>query len=164
MSRADTLPAAANADAGTARVELGELGTSLGFMMRIAQLRLFERFFERFGGLDLKPGEFSLLWVIHLNPGIRQGGLAHALRIKPAHMTKLIRKLEEQGIVTRHIPDDDRRSVELTLTEPGKRFVEERQADFFGADDYHGNALTRAERLQLAELLQKYCGPDWWHE
>ncbi|NDV00950.1 MarR family winged helix-turn-helix transcriptional regulator [Pseudoroseicyclus tamaricis] len=143
-------------------VELGALATSLGFMLRIAQLRNFERFYARFGHLDLKPGEFSILWVVNLNPGIRQGVLAHKLQVKPAHMTKIIRRLEGQGIIARHIPDGDRRSVELSLTERGLAFVEERQADFFGADNYNDTDLTPEEKRQLAALLTKYCGTSEW--
>ncbi|MGZ9810118.1 MarR family winged helix-turn-helix transcriptional regulator [Pseudoroseicyclus sp. H15] len=150
------------AEAEAEHVQLGALETSLGFMLRIAQLRNFERFYSRFGHLDLKPGEFSILWVVNLNPGIRQGVLAQKLRVKPAHMTKIIRRLEGNGIIARHIPDGDRRSVELSLTERGQEFVEERQADFFGADNYNDTDLTPEEKRQLAALLKKYCGTEGW--
>jgi DNA-binding MarR family transcriptional regulator len=74
----------------------------------MAQLRSFDFFFEDLGKLGLRPGEFSVLWVIHVNPGVRQGVLAQTLRIKRAHMTKMIRSFEERGLVARTIPEDDR--------------------------------------------------------
>jgi DNA-binding MarR family transcriptional regulator len=140
------------------RVALGGLSKSIGFMLRLAQLRSFERFYGRFGHLDMKPGEFSILWVIQLNPGIRQGLLAETLRIKPAHMTKTIRRLEMSGHVARQVPEDDRRSVLLTLTASGQTFVNRTKKHFFGDNDYHENALTPAECDQLTKLLGKYCG------
>ncbi len=139
-------------------VNVGALAHSLGFLMRIAQLRGFDKFYKRFGETNLRPGEFSILWVIHLNPGIRQGRLAQTLNIKPAHMTKTIRRLEESSMVARHVPDADRRSVHLQLTEKGQAFVLDQQAHFFGVNDYHDSDLTPDESRQLAKLLMKYCG------
>ena len=139
-------------------IAVGALGQSLGFLLRIAQLRVYERFYARFGDLDLKPGEFSILWVINLNPGIRQGRLAETLNVKPANMTKIIRRLEQSAVVARHVPDADRRSVHLSLTDAGHAFVKENEAHFFGDNDYHDNALTPSETRQLAKLLVKYCG------
>ncbi|SFP40077.1 MarR family winged helix-turn-helix transcriptional regulator [Tranquillimonas alkanivorans] len=144
-----------------AEVRLGGLAHSLGFLLRIAQVRNYERFYARFEGMDLRPGEFSVLWVIQLNPGIRQGLLAQTLSIKPAQMTKVIRRLEEQGKLVRTIPEGDRRSVRLDLSEAGRAFVEARRDDFLGADDYHGDDLTPEESRELARLLLKYSGTSF---
>ena len=139
-------------------LSLGELEHSLGFLLRMAQIRAFERFFDAFGELDLRPGEFSVLWVIRRNPGVRQGMLAETLGIKPAQMTKMIRRLEVQGRVSRIIPDDDRRSVRLFLTKAGEQFAEAHKDAFFGHDDYHNHGLSETECRQLAELLRRYSG------
>ena len=139
-------------------ITIGDLENSLGFLMRIAQLRVFDKFFERFADSELRPGEFSILWVIHLNPGIRQGRLAQALSIKPAHMTKTIRRLEQANMVTRQVPDLDRRSVHLRLTAVGESFIADNQAHFFGENAYHDSNLTAEETQQLEKLLKKYCG------
>jgi DNA-binding MarR family transcriptional regulator len=139
-------------------ITIGKLADSLGFLMRIAQVRVYDRFFEHFADTDLRPGEFSILWIIHLNPGIRQGRLAQTLNIKPAHMTKTIRRLEQANMVTRQIPDLDRRSVHLHLTSAGDTFIEDNQAHFFGENANHDSELTPKETQQLAKLLKKYCG------
>ncbi|MEC9197930.1 MAG: MarR family transcriptional regulator [Pseudomonadota bacterium] len=139
-------------------VELGELGQSLGFLIRLAQVRVYDQFYERFGESDLRPGEFSILWAIHLNPGIRQGLLAQALHIKAAHMTKIIRRFEDNGIVERHIPEDDRRSVHLSLTKAGTKLALEQQTAFFGPDCYNRHDMTDEDAAMLAHLLRKYMG------
>ncbi len=139
-------------------ISIGELANSLGFLIRIAQVRVYDKFFEHFAGTDLRPGEFSILWIIHLNPGIRQGRLAQTLNIKPAHMTKTIRRLEQANMVTRQVPDLDRRSVHLRLTTAGDSFIEDNQAHFFGENADHDSDLTSEETRQLAKLLKKYCG------
>ncbi|SMF36474.1 DNA-binding transcriptional regulator, MarR family [Xaviernesmea oryzae] len=144
----------------TDEVILGRLNTALGFLVRLAQIKVYEHFFEECGERGLKPGEFSVLWVILHNPGIRQSVLGQRLMIKRAHMTKLIRSLEDQNLVSRRIPDDDRRAVEITLTPAARTMVEQAGDWFFAYEDSVGSNLTTAERQQLMVLLQKFTGLD----
>ncbi|MFZ2100408.1 MAG: MarR family winged helix-turn-helix transcriptional regulator, partial [Oricola sp.] len=117
-----------------------------------------EQFFDDLGQYGLRPGEFSTLLVIANNPRIRQGVLAQKLRIKPAHMTKLIRAFEERGHVERVIPDHDRRSVELCLTEAGRDFIARHRLQFAAHEAKLPSSLTLAETDTLKRLLRKYVG------
>ncbi len=96
-------------------VDMGQLSGSLGFLLRLAQLRAFEDFFSDHGPghapSGLKPGEFSVLWVIAENRGIRQSVLGRGDDQAGAY-AKLIRAMEDQGLVSRRIPDADRRAVD----------------------------------------------------
>jgi DNA-binding MarR family transcriptional regulator len=139
------------------RIDLGELAGSLGFLLRMAQLRAFESFF-RTAGNELKPGEFTVLWVIGLNPGLRQGTIGRRLRIKPAHMTKLIRRIVEAGLVEREIPPDDRRSIRLSLTKAGRAFVEKHKATLRKSHDAERAALSDTEYKAIVALLRKVTG------
>ena len=138
-------------------LDIGDLENSLGFLLRICQVKVYDQFFNYFHGLDIRPGEFSVWWVIHLNPGVMQGDVAEMLRIRPAHMTKIIRRGEENGWVRRTIPDNNRRSVSLALTETGETFVTKLRDSFFGADSYHHHSLSEEEHAQLTVLLRKYA-------
>lgn len=139
-------------------VRLDQLQESLGFLLRVSQLKVYGHFFKQIGHLGLKPGEFSVLWVIDRNPGIRQGILAQRLDIKNAHMTKLIRSFETRRLVSRNIPDYDRRAVELRLTDEGRDFVGGLSDEFFGYTATLDNPLTPDEQEQLIVLLQKFAG------
>lgn len=140
------------------QVDVGALGGSLGFLLRLGQLKAFDDFYSENGPRGLKPGEFSVLWVIACNPGIRQSALGQRLMIKRAHMTKLIRGFEDQGLVSRAIPDSDRRAVELTLTETGSATVKTVAETFFNYEETTGAPLSKPELRQLIALLQKYVG------
>jgi DNA-binding MarR family transcriptional regulator len=134
----------------------GPLRDSLGFLLRLSQLRSFGLFFARFEETGVRPGELSVLVMIAENAGVRQGVLAKALRIKRAHMTKMIHGMEAQGLVTRTVPEDDKRSVELWLTEEGKALV----ARLLPILDLHEatapDRLTPEEAQLLKQLLRKY--------
>ncbi len=140
-------------------VQLGELNQSLGLLLRVAQIINFEDFHRQFGHMNLTPAEFTVLWLLYLNPGVRQGGVGETLHIKPAHMTKLIRKFELDDMVERWIPEDDRRSVCLRLTEKGRGLVEEARSVFLANDQLNGR-LSMSEQKTLVTLLRKYAGFD----
>ncbi len=139
-------------------VDLGALTGSLGFMLRMAQLQVFDLFFQRLAAHDMKPGEFTVLWVIAENPGLRQGTIARELRIKPAHMTKLIRRMVAAGFVARTVPENDRRSVRLSLTAPGAAFVEKNRGAFLDLHAAERARLSDGETAQLLALLGKLTG------
>lgn len=142
--------------ADDAALRLGGLGDSLGFLLRLAQLRAFEDFFAGYGALDIRPGEMSVLILISENPGIRQGALARALMIKRAHMTKMIRAMEDTGLVRRTVPDDDKRSVELWLTDTGTERVATLSRHLLNFDADPDGRLNKRERAQLKRLLRLY--------
>ena len=155
MSNADVSEAATDDE-----VDMSVLQDSIGFLTRIAQVHTYDLFFQDLGEQGLRPGEFSTLLMLERNPYIRQGVLAQALRIKPAHMTKLIRAFEDRGLIERIIPDYDRRSVELVLTARGKALVEDNRPAFLAHESKNPPNLTPSEVQMLKRLLRKYVGMD----
>ncbi|MGY6537007.1 MAG: MarR family winged helix-turn-helix transcriptional regulator [Pararhodobacter sp.] len=142
----------------TEEVRLGRLGQSLGFLLRLAQLQVFESFYENPALSALKPGEMTLLWVVGLNPGIRQGLMAERLRIKRSAATLLVRDLEARNLLARTIPKDDRRSVALALTAEGRRYLAQHAEAFFAQDAVPQPRLNEPECRQLVTLLQRLTG------
>lgn len=145
---------------GDEDIDFGPLGGSLGFLLRLAQLQSFASFFREMDGHDIRPGEISVLMLLAQNPGVRQGVLARALHIKRAHMTKMVRAMEGTDLLTRTVPEDDRRSVELWLTEKGKARLKAMQAPFLAHERLASTPLSDAEEAQLKALLRKFIGLD----
>lgn len=141
-------------------VDLGDLPRSVGFLLRMTQVRAYAQFFRAFADTDVRPGEFTVLWVLAHNPGLRQGSLARTLMIKPAHMTKLVQRLVDEGFVTRTIPPEDRRSVCLTLTEAGEAHVAGHKPRFLSVHTPDQVGLNEREYAQLLTLLSKMTFKD----
>ena len=85
-------------------IDFGTLTGLAGFMLRLAQLQLFESFFRDFGARGITPGQIGILVAVGRNPGVRQGVLADALHIKWSNMAKIIRLLEGRGLIERRVP------------------------------------------------------------
>lgn len=148
------------AETAAGDVRLGPLADSLGFLLRLSQLASFREFFDGLADFDVRPGEASVLMLIGGNPGVRQGVLARRLMIKRAHMTKMIRAMEDTGLVTRTVPEDDRRSVELWLTKRGAARVEAMRAPWAAHEARPARNLTKREEAELRRLLRKYLALD----
>ncbi len=141
-------------------VDFGPVGRTVGFLTRLAQVAIVERFYGAFDATGLSPAKLSLLACVMLNPKARQGVLAEALRIKRANMVKLVRGLEEAGLLERTIPDDDRRSVVLSVTPRGREIAEQFIAAIGAFDRRTIACLTDGEYAELVRLLTKVTGND----
>lgn len=137
------------------KLRYGELGENLGFLIRMAQIKDYESFFESFAETSLSPGQYAILEVLRCNQPVIQGQVAKGLRIKPAHMTKVIRKLESLQWVTREVPESNRRTVMLRLTEQGATVLAAAQARM---QERSLDTLTATEQSELKRLLKKVTG------
>jgi DNA-binding MarR family transcriptional regulator len=163
---AEPAEAAVWAAAG-AHADLSALGGSVGFMVRLVQLQSFQLFYRKFeqGGPSL--GALSTLGAISANPGIRHGVLADALMIKRPNFTKVINRLEEDGLITREAPERDKRATALYPTRKGVRLLEERFATIRRYQETMVSALSPEEQetlllllRKLSKHLKKQLGPD----
>ncbi|RDU36703.1 MarR family transcriptional regulator [Neobacillus piezotolerans] len=106
------------------------------------------------------PSEFKIMAVI--KQGTNEGGggmkvseISQRLHVTPPTVTQLINVLEKDGLVAREIDPNDRRSVNVRLTDKGDEVTEQaRKAfreTFLGLIDY----LGEEDSDKLAELLSK---------
>jgi DNA-binding MarR family transcriptional regulator len=79
-------------------------------------------------GNPLAVTQLELLSVLAEHPGVRPGQLARQLHMRPSTVTTIVNALTEQGMVARAIPNGDRRTVVLTVTDSGRRAVHAWQA------------------------------------
>lgn len=100
-------------------VDIAPLAGHVGFLLRLAQQRIFEEFHRRFGALGLTPGRYAVLAVLAANPDVRQVAIANALQIKPPNMAVLVAAMEADGLLQRRLDASNRRANMLRLTEKG---------------------------------------------
>ncbi len=103
--------------------EIPEMNAIVGYMLRRAQLAVFQDFIESFAKLKLRPAEFSVLAIMARTPGQKQSEIAEQLGIKRANFVALMDGLERRGLAERRKSDRDKRSHALHLTESGRQFV-----------------------------------------
>jgi DNA-binding MarR family transcriptional regulator len=141
-------------------VDYGELNERIGYLLRRAQLAVFNDFFQTFSDFGISPAQYSILTVIARNPGLSQTEVADALGIKKTNFVAMIKELEKRGLVLRTAMPTDKRSFALTLSLSGASHLaklhgaaqehESRVRASFGADHYAAlmDPLSRLSRLE----------------
>lgn len=109
-----TTDAAATADDTAARLQV--LTTRLARRLR------------REANAELTPSQLSVMASIHRNGPVTLGALAECERVAPPTITRVVSKLEADGLV-RRLPDpDDRRVARVATTPRGDGLLAESRA------------------------------------
>lgn len=144
---------------------LGPLTGYTGYVLRRAQLAVFENFINAFKPLGLRPAQFSVLLVMDANPGRRQSEIAAALGIRQANLVGLIDELDRRGLTKRKRLPEDRRSHALVLTAKGAALLKRGLALQVRFEQRLIAELGAAEHARLVATLIKLhrvlTGPDW---
>jgi DNA-binding MarR family transcriptional regulator len=109
-----TLAVATNTPKG---VDVGPLADKLGYVLRLAQLAVFEEYITAFAAIGLRPAQYGVLVLLQHAPGMKQSDVAAALGIQRANFVALCDGLEQRGLAHRCPTPKDRRSYALYLTE-----------------------------------------------
>jgi DNA-binding MarR family transcriptional regulator len=86
------------------------------------------------------------------------GALAKAAELTPASVTALLDSLEERGIATRRRDEQDRRCVVVTLTDEGRRALQEAGARWQAKLDAALAEVPEADVLATAGVLRRLAG------
>jgi len=136
-------------------VEVGPLAGMVGYVLRRAQLAVFDDVIANFAELDLRPAQYSVLVLLGNSPGLKQSDVAAALGIQRANFVVLFDGLERRGLAQRSSAPNDRRSYALYLTEAGEKVLAR-------ANDLESRFEARLDvklgpggREQLLELLSR---------
>ncbi|MEE6657521.1 MarR family transcriptional regulator [Pediococcus acidilactici] len=117
-----------------------------------------------FKGISLTKGQFLYLARVCENPGIIQGELAELLRVDRTTAARALRKLEEQGLISRRFAADNQKIKRLYPTEKGRDVypIIKRENEYSNATALRG--LSEAEVKQVRNLLlrvEKNVNEDW---
>lgn len=125
-------------------IDLGPLASSIGYLMRRAQVAAFQDLIDRLAQFDIRPAQYAAMLVCDRNPGLKHSQVSEALGIQRTNFVDLFDRLEQRGLAVRKPAPSDRRCHALYLTPKGKALLT------------HLNALHREHELRLTEAV----GPE----
>jgi DNA-binding MarR family transcriptional regulator len=106
-----------------AALQMGELSELLGYVLKRAQLKIFDDFLRCMAPLQLTPAQFSVLLLLDRNPGRNQTEIATTLGIQRPNFVAMLDGLESRDLLTRMRSPSDRRSHVLMLTDKGRATI-----------------------------------------
>lgn len=102
---------------------------------------------------------FNVMRILYVRDperkGLSRGFIEQRLMHRMPDVTRLIDRLEAAGLVTRHRPRDDQRTVLTTLTEKGWDLVEQSHTPLLKLNRSQLPHFSKAELVQFIALLQK---------
>lgn len=103
---------------------------------------------------DSIRGEYGVLWyLLKSDKTVNAGDLREQLHVVPGRMTDILTALEKKGFITRNKDENDRRVVNVELTESGEEEALRRRQAIH--EKYSGlfNIMTYEETKELIRLL-----------
>jgi DNA-binding MarR family transcriptional regulator len=101
------------------RINMGILPELLGYMLRQSQLLVYQDFHLAMGEENIRPAQFSILEIVHKNPGVRPSDVSTSLGISRANLVPLLSELEGKGWMIRKGDRRDGRAQALHLSRSG---------------------------------------------
>lgn len=152
-------PVRDSADEKADALDMGVLGTLIGYHLRCAQAALFQHFHATLGDYELSPPQLGALFLVEANPGISQTAVAQTLRLDRSTLVQIVDRLEARDLLRRAAAIRDRRSHALRLTETGARLVAELADRTLVHEAEFTHALTAEERRLIVSLLVRLHTP-----
>ena len=137
-------------------LQMGELSEQLGYVLKRAQLKVFENFLRCMASLQLTPAQFSVLLLVEKNPGRNQTEIANTLGILRPNFVAMLDALESRDLCARMRSANDRRSHILVLTDKGRAVLA--RAKKLVATKHEARLdelLGPANRVALLQMLAK---------
>ena len=136
-------------------MNLSALRQTPGFMIRILQLEVFDRFYRFFEPMGISPVDYAILLIVRDNKAVTQSELAAVLKMQLPNLVKILTKMEQEGILKRKRSSRDRRAVELSLTASGSKRADEADQLNQSFNKQTLSALAKPERVQFMQLLTR---------
>lgn len=105
--------------------------------------------------LDSIRGEYGVLRSLYyIQDHVHAGTLTEQLHVVPGRMTDILKSLEAKGLIRRKRDEEDRRHVNVCITDAGKRQVVEMREMI--SREYEGmfQILGRRDTEELIRLLK----------
>ena len=109
------------ADAAPPEPSTGEI--AMAARLRLSATRLARRLRQQ-SDTGLTPTQLSALAAVEHHGPLTLGDLAQHERVAPPTVTRVVAKLEADGLLTRQADPDDRRSTLVAATRAGRRLIE----------------------------------------
>jgi DNA-binding MarR family transcriptional regulator len=131
----------------TPDVQLAEVVGRLAFETMAILTRLA-------GDHDLSLTQLRVMGILR-DRRLKMAELADYLGLEKSTMTGLVARAETRGLMARSPNPDDRRAVDVTLTETGAALVDAHFGDFVAALDPLVSRLDAADRTDLNRIVHR---------
>ncbi|MES2810874.1 MAG: MarR family transcriptional regulator [Bacteroidota bacterium] len=117
-----------------------------------------DRFLEILKPYDLSSEQYNVLRILRGQKGkpANMACIQERMIAKTSNTTRLVDKLLSKELVIRKVCPENRRKMEITITDKGLAVLAELDPKVIEHENAFASKLSASELLQLNELLEKY--------
>jgi DNA-binding MarR family transcriptional regulator len=111
--------------------------------------------------LNLTHAQLNVLYILNENDPepVSASTLKKKILVSNPDVTRLLDRLVKKGFVLRETCPENRRKIDISLTDPGRSlFVEAHQVAKLALGDFFANQITEDEARELRRILHKIRG------
>lgn len=127
-----------------------------------AQNIIADKLMETLKPYDISIEQFNVLRILRGQKGrpANMGFIQEQMIAKTSNTTRLVDKLLFKGLVDRQVCPQNRRKMEVTITEKGLQLLEVVDTLVEEAEEKITAAFSQEEKEQLYSLLEKFKTPN----
>jgi DNA-binding MarR family transcriptional regulator len=117
-----------------------------------------ENIYDVMKGFDISPEQYNVLRILRGQKGkpANMGVIQDRMIAKTSNTTRLVDKLLLKELVNRKVCPNNRRQMEITITDKGQELLKELDPKVDEHEAKFANNLSIDEQKLLVELLEKY--------
>ena len=135
-------------------MHLSDMYQRPGFLLRRTHQISAAIFENACASIGLTQAQYGALTVLASEPHIDQSRLARALAFDKVTVLRVLRGLEERGLVAREVSTASRRHMAVQLTPAGRRLLKKAEVPVHEAYEQLMAPLNDKQRAQFIGLLQ----------
>jgi DNA-binding MarR family transcriptional regulator len=128
---------------------------AVGALIGLARKTMINKIDAELAPFDVSAAQWLVVLLVGENAVASASGLCDTLAYDPGAMTRLLDRLERKGIVRRVRSPEDRRTIQLELTESGKALYPKIIAAIADVNNSVLRGFSRTEVSQLEGYLRR---------
>lgn len=102
-----------------------QLEECVNYLLTTAQHSVFLKMTEKLSVFDLTPVQYAVLYCLWENEKKSPKEIAERLKLENSTISGILERMEKKGLIKRMISKEDRRFIQIMLTEKGEALEED---------------------------------------
>ena len=135
-----------------------QLEECINYLLTSAQHTVFMKMTDKLSNYDLTPVQYSVLYCLWEQDMRSPKEIAERLKLENSTISGILERMEKKGLIERSISKEDRRFIEVCLTDKGASLKEDviRAVEDVNADVM--SIFSEEESAEFKSRLRKLAG------
>lgn len=137
-----------------------QLEECVNYLLTTAQHSVFLKMTEKLSVFDITPVQYAVLYCLWENDKRSPKEIAERLKLENSTISGILERMEKKGLIERSISKEDRRYIQVMLTEKGANLKDAVLAAVEEVNNEVMSVFSDKDREMLKSWLRLLAGID----